>query len=84
VLAAAYRTRSARSPVVVGTIASLVCVMLLYVVLALIALLTHGTSGFQLATWLIYAIVGGLVPASVVGLVEGFVASLSFRLLGRE
>ncbi len=84
VLAVAYRTRSARAPVIIGTVASVVAVILLYAALALISLLTHGTSGYQFATWLVYAIVGGLVPASVVGLVEGFIASLSFRLLGRE
>ncbi len=82
VLIIAYRTRTARRPVIRGTLASIIVVALLYVALALISLLTHGTGGFQFATWLVLAIFGGLVPAAVIGLIEGFVASLSFRLLG--
>ncbi len=84
VLVVAYRTRLSRRPIIAGTVASVIAVVLLYVVLALIALLTHGTGGYQFATWLIRVGVGGLVPAGVVGVIEGFVASLSFRLLGRE
>ncbi len=82
VLLVAYRTRASRHPVVVGTIVSVISVMVLYVALALLSLLIQGTRGYQFATWLVYAIAGGLLPASVVGLVEGFVASLTFRLLG--
>jgi hypothetical protein len=82
VLVTAYRTRTARRPVIRGTLTSILVVALLYVALALISLLTHGTGGFQFATWLVLAIVGGLLPAAIIGLIEGFVASLSFRLLG--
>lgn len=80
VLATAYRLRTHRFPVLAGMVAGLLCGVVLYAVLALIALLTHGTGGYQFATWLV--IVGlSLIPAGVVGLVEGLAASLIFRLL---
>lgn len=80
VLAVTYRLRTRRYPVVAGTLAGLLCGMALYAALALITLALHGTRGYQFATWLV--IVGvSLIPAGVVGLVEGFVASLIFRLL---
>ena len=82
VLLTAYRTRASRRPVIRGTIASILVVALLYEALALITLLTHGTGGLQFATWLVAVVVIGVIPAAAVGLIEGFVASLSFRLFG--
>jgi hypothetical protein len=82
VLVTAYRTRASRRPVAAGTITSILVVAMLYEALALITLLTHGTGGLQFATWLVAVVVIGVIPAAVVGLIEGFVASLSFRLLG--
>ena len=80
VLAAAYRLRTRRYPIAAGALAGLLCGAGLYAVLALITLALHGTRGDQFASWLV--IVGvSLIPAGVVGLVEGFVASLIFRLL---
>ncbi len=80
VLIAAYRTRAARYSVLVGTAVGVCCVIGLYLIIALISLLTVGTNGFQFATWLIFVAVG-LLPVVALGLVEGFAASLIFRLL---
>lgn len=80
VLAATYRLRTHRYPIVAGTVAGLFCGMALYAALAVVTLLTRGTSGYQFATWLV--IVGvSLIPAGVIGLVEGLAASVIFRLL---
>jgi hypothetical protein len=55
--------------------------MLIYAAIAVLSLLARGTGGYDLGWWLL--LVGaGLVPAGVVGLVEGFAASLIIRLLG--
>ncbi len=82
VLVTAYRTRVARRPVIRGTLTSILVVALLYEALALITLLTHGTGGLPFATWLVAVVVINVIPAAVIGLIEGFAASLSFRLLG--
>lgn len=80
VLITAYRTRNLAHPIIVGTIACIGVSLLVYAVLVLLVLLSVGTDGYQTGTfWVLNAI--GLVPASVFGLVEGFAATLIFRLL---
>jgi len=81
VLLAALRLRARRHPIVASTLVGLLCGMLIYVAIAVLSLLARGTGGYDLGWWLL--LVGaGLVPAGVVGLVEGFAASLIIRLLG--
>ena len=81
VLLAALRLRAGRRPIVTSTLVGLLCGMLIYVAIAVLSLLARGTGGYDLGWWLL--LVGaGLVPAGVVGLVEGFAASLIIRLLG--
>lgn len=52
----------------------------IYMLLALIALIFHGTAGYPFLIWLL-AIGAGLVPAALVGLVQGLVASVIVRLM---
>ena len=81
VLLAALRLRARHHPIVASTIVGLLCGMIIYVAIAVLSLLARGTGGYDLGWWLL--LVGaGLVPAGVVGLVEGFAASLIIRLLG--
>ena len=81
VLVAALRLRARRRPIVASTLVGLLCGMFIYIAIAVLSLLAHGTGGYDLGWWLL--LVGaGLVPAGVVGLVEGFAASLIIRLLG--
>ena len=81
VLLAALRLRARRRPIVVSTVVGLLCGMVIYAAIAVLSLLARGTGGYDLGWWLL--LVGaGLVPAGVVGLVEGFAASLIIRLLG--
>ena len=81
VLLAALRLRARQRPIVASTVVGLLCGMVIYAAIAVLSLLAHGTGGYDLSWWLL--LVGaGLVPAGVVGLVEGFAAGLIIRLLG--
>ena len=81
VLLAALRLRARRRPIVASTVVGLLCGMAIYAAIAVLSLLARGTGGYDLGWWLL--LVGaGLVPAGVVGLVEGFAAGLIIRLLG--
>jgi hypothetical protein len=81
VLLAALQLRTRRRPVVASTVVGLLCGMAIYAAIAVLSLLARGTGGYDLGWWLL--LVGaGLVPAGVVGLVEGFAAGLIIRLLG--
>jgi hypothetical protein len=81
VLLVALRLRARRRPIVASTLVGLLCGMAIYAAIAVLSLLARGTGGYDLGWWLL--LVGaGLVPAGVVGLVEGFAASLIIRLLG--
>ena len=81
VLLAALRLRARQRPIVASTVVGLLCGMAIYAAIAVLSLLARGTGGYDLGWWLL--LVGaGLVPAGVVGVVEGFAAGLIIRLLG--
>jgi hypothetical protein len=81
VLLAALRLRARRRSIVASAVVGLLCGMVIYAAIAVLSLLARGTAGYDLGWWLL--LVGaGLVPAGVVGLVEGFAAGLIIRLLG--
>jgi hypothetical protein len=81
VLLAALRLRAHQRPIAASTVVGLLCGMLVYAAIAALSFLARGTGGYDLGWWLL--LVGaGLVPAGVVGLVEGFAAGLIIRLLG--
>ena len=80
VLAASIRLRLRRNAIPLSTAVGLLCGLAVWIVIAVLSLLTRGTQGYQLGTWLVFAI-GGLIPAGLVGLIEGLVASVIIRLL---
>ncbi len=79
-LLTAYRTRKSAHPIVVGTLVTIGITLLIWMALALLSLVSVGTSGYTPGTWWVL-IALGLVPVSVLGLIEGVVASLIFRLM---
>ena len=82
-LLAAYSMRERRHPVLAGTAAAILGTVAYFAVLELGTLLFHGTNGFQTGTWFAFFAIG-LIPAAGLGLVEGIVASLVFRLFAER
>jgi len=79
VLSVAIVLRSRRHPIAISTLAGLVCGMVIYAVIAGLSLLVGGTGGYRFATWLVL-VVEGMIPAGIVGLAEGLIASVIVRL----
>jgi len=77
---AAYRTRNRAHSIVVGTIVTIGITLVIWMALALLSLVSVGTDGYKVGDWWIL-IALGLVPAAILGLIEGFVAGLIFRLM---
>ena len=79
VLAVTIRARATRHPIAIGAFAGILCGAAMYALIAVISVAFHGFGGYQPLTWLIF-VGAGAVPAAVIGLVEGLVASSIIRL----
>lgn len=82
VMIMAIRLRVLRHAVLASAATGLLCGMLIYAIIATVSLLTGGTGGYQLATWLVVVLIGA-IPAGAVGLVEGVIASVIVRQFDR-
>lgn len=79
VIVCVVRAQSSRRPFITGTLLGIACGAVVYALAAIVALATVGTNGYQFSTWLVVVLIG-LIPAAVLGLIEGLAASLIFRL----
>ncbi len=78
-LVAAIRLRERRYAVARTTLVGLLCGVGVYALIAAVMYVVAGTGGYSSSTWLVL-IVAGLIPAGVIGLLEGLVASLVVRV----
>ena len=82
VLIMSVRLRTSSYAVLRSVIVGLACGMAVYAVIAAISLLVGGTGPYRLDSWLV--LVGiGLIPAGIVGCLEGLIASVIIRQFER-
>jgi len=82
VLIMSIRLRTRSYAILRSALVGLACGMVVYALIAAISALFNGTGPYRLDTWLV--LVGiGLVPAGVVGFVEGLIASVIIRQFER-
>lgn len=82
VLVMAIRLRVGRRPIIRSTLVGLLCGMAIYAIIALASLVGGGLGRYRLDWWLIL-VIGGMIPAGLIGLVEGLIASVIVRQFNR-
>jgi hypothetical protein len=82
VLIMSVRLRTYSYAVLRSALVGMACGMAVYAFIAVISLLFGGTGPYKLDWWLVLVGVG-LVPAGVIGFVEGLIASIIIRQFER-
>jgi hypothetical protein len=82
VLIVSIRLRTSNFAILRSALVGLACGMAVYALIAAISLLLNGTGQYRFDTWLVLVGVG-LVPACVVGFVQGLIASTIVRQFER-
>lgn len=79
VLGMAIALRARRHPIALTALLGMIGGVSIYGLVAALSLLSGGARRYHLATWLILVGAGG-IPAGLIGLVEGLIASTLVRL----